>query len=303
MAWLLRGRKTPCILQMHGVEWRRSRWGKAAKATLRALETASFAGVAAVTAVSKEQCKFYGEQFGKPVVFIPTGTALNPTVHSSQLATVGMEPGKYFFTAVRLVREKGLHYLIPAFRNAKSNWKLVIAGGDGGDREYARYLRELAAGCDKILFLGHTTEPLLGELYSNAGAYVQASEIEGMSISVLDAMSYGRCCIVSDIPENVNAVRGAGISFRCGDVADLTSKLRWAEHSNQAAAELGARARSQVVEEYSWDAVTGDLEDLYRETIDRSAAHRGVAKRLIKVGQSGASRSRAAEVRITQDRN
>jgi glycosyltransferase involved in cell wall biosynthesis len=268
-AWMLRHRSVPCLLQMHGVEWRRSRWGTAAKTTLRALENASFAGVAAVTAVSKEQCGFYREQFGKPVAFIPTGTDLKSYIPPAHLRAMGIEPGKYFFTAVRLVKEKGLHYAIPAVRKANGNWKLVIAGGDGGNQEYSQHLRELAEGCDNVLFLGHITEPLLGELYSNAGAYLQASEIEGMSVSVLDAMSYGRCCIVSDIPENLDAVGEAGISFHNADIDDLVQKLRWAEQSSVPVAEIGARARSYVIERFSWDMVTKNMEALYRKTIDR----------------------------------
>jgi glycosyltransferase involved in cell wall biosynthesis len=273
-ARLVGGQGAPCILQMHGVEWQRSRWGSAASATIRALENVAFAGVAAVTAVSKKQCEFYRRRFATPVTFIPTGAALSPWIPPAHLGGMDIEPGKYFFTAVRLVREKGLHYLIPAFRKAGGDWKLVIAGADGGDREYSLQLRELAAGCDRIRFLGHVREPLLGELFSNAGAYVQASELEGMAISLLDAMSYGRCCIVSDIPENLDALGDAGVSFHSADIDGLAAQLQWVAQSRLAAAELGERARARVLSEFSWDSVTDKLETLYRETIDRAASRR-----------------------------
>jgi glycosyltransferase involved in cell wall biosynthesis len=285
-ARLLRGWGAGCVLQMHGIEWQRSRWGNAAKATLQVLEKVSFAGASAVTAVSREQCRYYEQHFHMPVVFIPTGTALSPQIASAHLAAIGIEPGKYFFTAVRLVREKGLHYLIPAFRKAGGDWKLVIAGGDGGDREYLRQLRELAMGCNCIRFMGHVKEPLLGELYSSAGAYVQASEIEGMSISLLDAMSYSRCCIVSDIPENLDALGDSGLSFHAANIDDLARQMRWVVQSRRAAGEIGERAKARVLREFSWDSVTDNLEDLYRKTADLAASRTVAPNSAVTVRQA-----------------
>src|SRR5208283_862410 len=67
MAPLLRLSRVPCVLQVHGIEWQRSRWGIAARNTLRFLEYLSFAGASAVTAVSKSQCEFYKRRFHVPI--------------------------------------------------------------------------------------------------------------------------------------------------------------------------------------------------------------------------------------------
>lgn len=271
MAPLLRLRNVPCILQMHGVEWQRSRWGGVARATLRFLENISFSNATAVTAVSKAQCKFYCQRFTNSVCFIPTGTEVFNPVPPAQLSMIGIEPLKYFLTAVRLVPEKGVHYLISAFRKTATEWTLVIAGGEGGDRKYVKDLRQLAAGDHRIRFLGHVQSPLLGELYSNAGAYVQASEIEGMSISLLDAMSYGRCCIASNIPENLDVLGEAGLSFRNRDVDDLARQMGSVAQSGRIPVALGEMARDRVQSQYSWDTVTTKLEGLYREAIESHA--------------------------------
>jgi glycosyltransferase involved in cell wall biosynthesis len=267
MASLLRVRKAPCILQMHGIEWQRSRWGLMAKTTLRLLENLSFAGASAVTAVSRSQCDFYRRRFHLPVTFIPTGTEIRKPSPPSHLGELGIEPGHYFFTAVRLVKEKGIHYLIPAFLQSTTGWKLVIAGAPGDDGSYLKSLRRLAGGDERILFLGYVREPLLGELYSNAGAYVQASETEGMAISLLDAMSYGRCCIVSDIPENLDALGTAGLPFRCSDIDDLARQMNCAAASPQTIALLGQAARARMLANYSWDTVTAQLEELYLKAL------------------------------------
>ncbi|MGB0065380.1 MAG: glycosyltransferase family 4 protein [Terracidiphilus sp.] len=282
MAPLLGLRKVPCVLQMHGIEWQRSRWGFAGKNTLRLLESISFLSASAVTAVSRSQCEFYQRRYHSPITFIPTGTEAREPTPPSQLAGLGIEPGRYFFTAVRLVREKGIHYLIPAFRKCATGWKLVIAGAAGDDGSYLEMLRQLAGKDERILFLGHVREPLLGELYSHAGAYVQASEIEGMAISLLDAMSYGRCCIVSDIAENLDALGKAGLTFRSSDIDDLACQMHRAADLPDCAALLGEAARTRALAHFSWDTVTAQLEGLYLRTIEmklsRNDAQRNQAK-------------------------
>jgi glycosyltransferase involved in cell wall biosynthesis len=272
-ALFLRLSGVPCVLQMHGVEWQRSRWGNVAKATLRALEKLSFANAAAVTAVSRRQCDFYRRRFGVPVAFIPTGTSICDPVPPVHLSQLDLKPEKYFLTAVRLVREKGLHYLIPAFHRSAGDWTLVIAGAPGGDEGYVKLLRDLAGGSGRIRFLGHVQEPLLGELYSNAGAYVQASEIEGMSTSLLDAMSYGRCCIVSDIPENLDVLGSAGIAFRSADIENLAHRLASVTQSGEMSRLLGSMARKRVLAHFSWDSIAEELISLYSETIQHAARH------------------------------
>ena len=120
-------------------------------------------------------------------------------------------------TAARLVQEKGLHRLIPAFLKVRCDWNLVIAGGDGGDKGYLEVVAALPPEIANSVS-GTYGCLLLDELYSNAGAYVQASEIEGMSLSLLDAMSFGNCCIASDIPANLEVLANCGITFRNFDI-------------------------------------------------------------------------------------
>ncbi len=266
MAPLLRLRKVPCVLQVHGIEWQRSRWGFTARNTLRFLEYVAFAGASSVTAVSKSQREFYQRRFHAPIAFIPTGAEIPEPPLPAHLSGLGIEPGRYFFTAVRLVQEKGMHYLIPAFRKTTPGWKLVIAGASD-DVRYLKMLRQLAGGDERILFLGHVQEPLLSELYAHAGAYVQASEIEGMAISLLEAMSYARCCIVSDIAENLDALGTAGLTFHTTDIDDLARQMNRVIASPESMAALGQAARARVLAHYSWDTVTSQLEDLYRRTI------------------------------------
>lgn len=101
----------------------------------------------------------------------------------------------------RLVPEKGIHYLIEDFRNVNTERKLVIAGGASDTDDYVQQLKTVAEGDNRILFTGFVQGKNLEELYSNAYIYVPPSDMEGMPLSLLEAMSYGNYCLVSDIPE------------------------------------------------------------------------------------------------------
>lgn len=261
LPWILR-RGT--VLQMHGVEWQRSRWGGLGQRVLSAMERVSMALHANCTAVSQTQCEFYRQRYGREIVYIPTGAEVPPACNTAhEIVELGLEPGKYILFASRLVAEKGAHYLIEAFRNLHTDYKLVIAGGARGEEQYQQHLRALAGGDRRILFPGYVEGDLKHQLFSHAALYVQPSEIEGLSIALLEAMSYGLCCLSSDIPENREAIGETGHTFRNKDTADLRSKLMTLLNAEPLRRQLGQLANRRVSELYSWDHITDQLEELY----------------------------------------
>ena len=137
----------------------------------------------------------------------------------------GLEKNSYVLYLGRIVPEKGIHYLISAWKNIFSDKKLVIAGGASDTDEYMRKLRDLAKDDDRIIFTGFTQGRELEELYSNAYVYVLPSDLEGMPLSLLEAMSYGNCCLTSDIEECASVIDDHGLTFHKSDVDDLKSKL------------------------------------------------------------------------------
>ena len=163
----------------------------------------------------------------------------------------------------RLVPEKGCHYLIKAFREMETDKKLIIAGGIAHSDDYVINLHRISAEDDRIIFTGHVTGNLKTELLSNAYIYVLPSELEGLSIGLLEAMSYGNCVVVSDIPENLEAVSDYGFAFKNGDYKSLKQILQ----SLLAAPELVDAqknpAQEYVQSNYSWDVVADKFEELY----------------------------------------
>jgi glycosyltransferase involved in cell wall biosynthesis len=265
MAGLIRFLRVPCVVQMHGVEWQRSRWSAFGRSVLKQLERLSFRYGDVFTAVSKVQCEYYSSRFNVPIHFIPTAADVKDRVPLTARVGSLLRPGSYVLTTSRLVPEKGLHYLIDAFRRLRTDWDLVIAGD--GPEMYAKGLRELAGSDHRIQFVGHVNGALLDQLYSNAGVFVQPSEIEGLAISLLEAMSFGLPCVASDIPENREALGAAGLTFKSKEVEDLCSKLEFSISNQALLAPTGAAARSRVAQLYSWDGVTNSLESLYQDML------------------------------------
>jgi glycosyltransferase involved in cell wall biosynthesis len=260
---LIRLRGYKCLLQMHGIEWQRSRWNYSGKSMLKFLEWVSLLGNHAHTAVSNTQCEFYRDRGGIRMNYIPTGAEIKPHHEAKEILKMGLEPGRYVLFASRLVREKGAHYLISAFQKLETDCKLVIAGDAKGEEAYKQELTALAGDDPRILFPGFVEGRTLQELFSNAAVYVQPSEIEGLSIALLEAMSYGNCCLVSDIPENMEAIGDAGFTFHNKDAADLRDKLALLLASEELRGTVKEEASCRVKESYNWDNIALEFENMY----------------------------------------
>lgn len=263
MAPVLRWKGAPCIVQMHGIEWMRARWGFAAKTLLKAMERASLASADAITAVSKSQCEYFQHDYDTACEYIPTAADVKAFARAKLLLELGLTPGKYVLFAARLVPEKGAHYLIRAFRRLSTEHTLVIAGDAPAGSGYGQQLVEQACGDERIRFMGRVEGRLLEELFSNAALFVQPSELEGLSIGLIEAMSYGTPCLASDIPENREVVGEAGLTFRNKDVEDLERELEWALSNASIVSELGRNGQKRVQALFCWERVVDQLEALY----------------------------------------
>lgn len=260
---VLRSKGVPCVLQMHGVEWQRGRWGSVAKSVLRTMERLSFRSADAITAVSQTQCGYYKTRYNTDCEFIPTAAEIKKLASPRLLLDMGLKPRGYVLFAARLVPEKGAHHLIKAYRRIATELPLIIAGDAPAAGGYGEQLRKLAEGDARIRFVGRIQGQLLEEFFSNAALFVQPSELEGLSIGLIEAMSYGIPCLSSDIPENQEVLGDAGLLFRSKDVAHLETKLVAALSNVDAGAQLAAAGRERVQTLFSWERVVDQLEELY----------------------------------------
>jgi glycosyltransferase involved in cell wall biosynthesis len=268
-AWMAKmsGKKT--LIQMHGLEWKRPRWGKFGNKVHWLLEKWSMFGKPNLTAVSKVQCDYFNKQYGINARYIPCGVTPKNFTNPVQIKKLNLTPRKYILFASRLVRDKGAHYLIPAFRRIKTDFNLVIAGDVPNETQYKKKLLELAGDDNRIIFPGFVEGRLLEELFSNAGLYVQPSEIEGLSIALLEAMSYGIPSLVSDIPENLEAIGDCGMAFKNKNIDDLSEKINFFIKNVNLKNTLSERSIQRVRVFYSWDSIAKEFANYYKEIMEK----------------------------------
>jgi glycosyltransferase involved in cell wall biosynthesis len=172
----------------------------------------------------------------------------------------------------RLVPEKGVHFLCEAFSQIKTDMKLALVGGLSFSQDYVNVLKRYES--DRVRLLDYVFGEALEELWSNAYCVVQPSTMEGLSIALLEALSYGRCVLVSDIPENMEVAEECALSFKSKDVADLRDKLSHLIAHPEEVARYGAQARTHIAQHYSWDNVAESHARLYEEVTGKKRAKR-----------------------------
>jgi glycosyltransferase involved in cell wall biosynthesis len=256
----------PTIVQSHGLDWQRAKWGWFARSYLKMTDFTTVHFPSATTVVSQKMQHYYQTFTKRSIVYIPNGVSPVQRRTPDKIRRYGQGEGDYIFFAARLVPEKGCHYLLDAFRSLGNSGKKLVIAGDGSHKD--QYVQEIMRqASDHILFLGFVTGEVLEELLSNAYLYVLPSEIEGLSVGLLEAMNYGRCCLVSDIEENLEALGNAGFNFPSRSSAGLAEKMRFLLENPALVAETGRNAAQTVLKKYNWEVVTDQYETLYRSLV------------------------------------
>lgn len=264
MLWLPKLVGKRCIATIHGLDHQRAKWGKLASTYIMLGEKCATRFADEVIVLSKGVQDYFQKTYGRKTRFIPNGVN-RPKLHEADLIRkkYGLEKDGYILFLARLVPEKGLNYLIQAYRQVQTDKKLVIAGGTSDTDQFVKELKALAAGDDRILFTGFVRGQMLEELYSNAYLYTLPSDLEGMPLSLLEAMSYGNCCLVSDIAECTEVVEDKAMVFRRSDVEDLREKLQTACDREELVQGYKKDAAEFICGKYDWDEVVAETVRLY----------------------------------------
>ncbi|HKZ39493.1 MAG TPA: glycosyltransferase family 4 protein, partial [Candidatus Hodarchaeales archaeon] len=174
-----------------------------------------------------------------------------------------------------------------AFKGLDTELKLVLVGGSTYASFYVEALKKDES--DRILFLGFQTAQILEELFSNAYLYVLPSTIEGLSISLLEAMAYGNCVLTSDIPENLELVEGHGFTFRTGDIRDLRRMINYLLRNPELVAASGNASRILIEKTYTWDMIAFRTETMFKDLVDGKHQRVQISK-VSKVDETDACR-------------
>jgi len=284
------GKKT--VVTVQGLDWHRRKWGRFASAVLRLGELAAIRLPNATMVVSRTLQKYYRARYGADTMYVPNGTTLRERRTASQILKWGLEPGNYILFLGRLSPEKNCQMLIEAYEKIETPVKLVLAGGSSHSDAYVNELRRHRSG--RIRLLDWVSGEALEELLTNAMLFVLPSDLEGLSLALLDAMGAGICVLTSDIPENGEVVEGAGFTFRRGDVHDLERMLRLLISDAQVREAAGRDARERILERYLWPEIVNQIELAYSELAGRRDVAGAVSVARRRAKRKSEQRGRAA---------
>lgn len=252
------------VASLHGLDSQREKWGRFASWYLRMGERMA-AKVADVCLVLSHGMKQFVDCTYKTnsIVFangVDAPTKLEPNIIKDKW---GLEKNSFVLSMGRIVPEKGLQYLIGGFKRCKTDKKLVIAGAPYSNFEYYRSLQEMAKEDSRIIFTGFITGDIINELYSNAYIFGLPSNLEGMSNALLEAMSFGNCCLTSNIPENTEVVGDYAVVHTKGSEDDVYEKLQMLLDNPELVAKYKRLAAPYILKNYSWDCVVDQMLEIY----------------------------------------
>lgn len=265
LCWIPRlfGKKVVCTT--HGLDWKRAKWGAIGQDYLKFGEKMIARFADEVIVLNQPMKEYFQETYHRDTNVIPNGVD-EPELREVQSIKEkwGLEKGSYILYLARLVPEKGAHYLIEAYQKLHTDKKLVIAGGSSHSDDYVERLAAMSLDNDNIIMTGFVTGQTLDELYSNAFLYVLPSDVEGLPISLLEAMSYKRCCLVSDIKENTTTGKDHVLTFKHGNVQDLYKRLtEIAGMPEEDIVRKGEEAGKYVLDTYRWKSVVDKTLEVY----------------------------------------
>ena len=272
LCWLPRLLGKKVVVTIHGLDHQRQKWGKLASAYIMLGEKAAARHAHSIIVLSKGVQAYFREKYGRETVLIPNGidpAEIRPACEITK--QFGLSSRSYILFLGRLVPEKGIHYLIEAYQKLSADKKLVIVGGTSDTDDYVKRLYDMAGDNPSIVFTGFQQGAVLEELYSNAYLYVLPSDLEGMPLTLLEAMNYGCCCVTSDIGECADVMNGCGITFPHGNAEALREALQdLCDHPDTVEAHR-SEARKVISSKYTWQDITAQTDRLYSTLLDGRA--------------------------------
>lgn len=266
MLWLPHFLGKKIVVTVHGLDWQRAKWGNFASRVIKFGEKMAAKYADEIIVLSENVRQYFQDTYHRKTTYIPNGIGRPETQCASLIEEkYALKKDGYFLFLGRIVPEKGLHYLIEAFSKLDTDKKLVIAGGSSQAVGYMEQVHKMAAKDARIVMTDFVQGRMLEELYANAYAFVLPSDVEGMAMTLLEAMSYGSCCLVSDIRENTEVVENKAFTFRKGDVKDLREKLSYLLSHPEDVRHMREESADFICGKYDWDDVTRRTIALYEQ--------------------------------------
>lgn len=274
IAWVPRlfAPKIKVVVTFHSIDRYHQKWGLFAKLILRLGEWSACQFPHETITVSKGLYNYCLNEFKKETVYIPNGVDVGHAEDADFIARFGLTKNQYIVMISRLVPHKGAHVLIEAFKQFKrekpdSKLKLAIVGGSVHTDKYRADLQKQTIGEKDIVLTDFQSDKTLQALYSNTAALINPSFNEGLPMTVLQAMSFGRPVLLSTIEAHLELSQNTEIFFKENNVSALKNKLiEFVGWSDDKKRQIGAENKKTTIENYDWKTIAEKTSDLYGET-------------------------------------
>lgn len=258
-----------CVATVHGLDWQREKWGSGfASKYIKFGEKILAKYADEIIVLSKNAQDYFKETYNRDTVIIHNGINKPQKRDAEKISELyGLEKNEYICIISRLTSEKGIHYLIDAYNKIKTDKKLVIAGDTSDTDDYVAMLKEKAKDNSDIIFTGFISGDVLDEMYSNAYFVTLPSDLEGMSLSLLEALAYGNAVVCSDIPENTSVADDKALYFKKSDIDDLAEKMQMLCDNESYTFELKNGVDDYITQKYNWCDVAHSTFELYKQVL------------------------------------
>ncbi len=259
-AWILNAKKSKLLINVDGIERKRSKWNSLGRLWYLLGEQASVWFADRVIADADVIADYYRDKFKIEPVVIRYGAERREVKAGDVLSQFGLRPREYILYVSRLEPENNARGVIEAYRQVKTAMPLVIVGDAPYAAEYKAELRALAD--ERVIFTGFQFEAAYRELRSNPYAYVQATEVGGTHPALVEAMMYGNCTVANHVPEHEEVLRDCGLYYRKNDFLHLAEQLQRIVNDPALRDSLGEAARERADDVFSWEKIVDAYESL-----------------------------------------
>ena len=247
--------KTKVVFTFHCQDYFHQKWGRFARLSLKIGEMIGCYLADEIIPISIELEEYIERKYNKIAKFIPHGVNRKKNVSAKLIKRWGLKKNNYILVVSRLIRHKGIHYLIKAYQKIDTEKKLVIVGPSFYTQDYENELKNMAKDNPNILFLGAQQGDILNELYSNSCVFVNPSEQEGLPLAVMEAASFGRPLLLSKIQSHQDMFEDLPFFFRAKSIKDLEDKLKLILNNSYSVYQKAKKIKKYCIENYNWNEV------------------------------------------------
>lgn len=252
------------IINVDGLEWKRSKWSRLGKAAHKISERIATVFPDIIVTDSIAMRDYYKQTYDKDSKFISYGADIKERIMPGNvMRKFGLQERKFVLYVSRLEPENNAHVLIRAYEKVNGDMPLVIVGDAPYSTEYIKSLK--CTKDNRIRFVGSIYGDGYFELLSNAFIYIHGNEVGGTNPALLQAMASGNCIIVNGVEFNKEVIGDSGLWFKCNDCEDLKDKIEYIINHPEEAEKYRAMAVQRMKAHYNWDDVVDKYEKLFVE--------------------------------------